>query len=57
VKKMAKGKEILKKNKEELQDHKWIWEGYHYTMTYNKKEFYVVHESTGRVITKGKFQE
>jgi hypothetical protein len=54
---MTKGKEILKKNKEELQDHKWIWEGYHYTMTYNKKEFYIIHESTGKVITKGKFKE
>ena len=55
--KMKKGKEVLKKNKEEWKQHQWIWEGYHYTMTYNKKDFYINHEPTGKTITKGKFQE
>tara|TARA_B110000003_G_scaffold261646_1_gene283581 strand:- start:188 stop:442 length:255 start_codon:yes stop_codon:yes gene_type:complete len=55
--KMTKGKEVLKKNKEEWNQHQWIWEGYKYIMTYNKKNFYINHELTGKTITKGKFQE
>ena len=54
---MTKGKEILKKNKEEWKEHQWIWEGWKYIMTYNVKEFYVIHEPTGKIVTKGNFQE
>ena len=54
---MTKGKELLKKNKEEWIEHEWIWEGWRYMMTYNKKEFHIVHEQSGKVITKGRFKE
>ena len=53
---MTKGKEVIKKNKEKWKEHKWIFEGYPYTMTYNKDSFYIIHESSGRVITKGDFK-
>jgi|TARA_R110000851_G_scaffold30903_1_gene83980 hypothetical protein len=53
---MTKGKEVIKKNKEKWKEHKWIFEGYHYTMIYNKDSFHIIHESSGRVITKGDFK-
>ena len=52
---MTKGKETLKKNKEEWKEHKYIVEGYGYMMVYNKSEFQIIHELSGRTITKGKF--
>ena len=55
--KMTKGKEVLKKNKEEWMEHKWIFEGWSYAMRFNNKEFNITHEPTGKVITKGKFKE
>ena len=55
--KMTKGKEVLKKNKEEWNQHQWIWEGYKYIMTYNKKDFNIAYEPTGKIITKGNFKE
>jgi len=55
--KMTKGKETLKKNKEEWKEHEYIYQGYKYIMTYNKIDFYVTHELTGKLVTKGKFQE
>lgn len=54
---MTKGKETLKKNKEEWKEHKYIYKGYKYIMLYNKKDFYTVHELTGQIVTKGKFEE
>ena len=54
---MTKGKEVLKKNKEEWMEHKWIFEGWSYAMRFNNKEFNITHEPTGKVITKGKFKE
>mgnify|MGYP004361552621 CR=1 FL=1 len=53
VRKMAKGKEVLKKNKDEWKEHQFIYDGYKYVMTYNKKDFNIRHELTGKVITKG----
>jgi len=50
------GKEVLKKNKEEWKEHKWIFEGYHYSIIYNKDSFHIIHESSGRQITKGNFK-
>jgi len=53
VRKMTKGKEVLKKNKDEWKEHQFIYDGYKYVMTYNKKDFNIRHELTGKVITKG----
>ena len=53
VRKMAKGKEALKKNKDEWKEHQFIYDGYKFTMTYNKKDFNIRPELTGKVITKG----
>ena len=53
VRKMAKGKEALKKNKDEWKEHQFIYDGYKFVMTYNKKDFNIKHELTGKVITKG----
>tara|TARA_R100001377_G_C3138307_1_gene91767 strand:- start:50 stop:220 length:171 start_codon:yes stop_codon:yes gene_type:complete len=52
---MTKEKKILKKNKKEWKEHKWIFEGYRYIMVYNKSQFQIIHEPTGRTITKGEF--
>lgn len=57
VRKMAKGKEALKKNKDEWKEHQFIYDGYKYVMTYNKKDFNIAHELTGKIITKGNFKE
>jgi hypothetical protein len=46
---MEKGKETLKKNKE----HKYIWEGYTYFLMSKGKEFHIVHEPSGKIVTKG----
>ena len=54
---MAKGKEALKKNKEIWKEHQFIYEGYKFIMNYNKKDFNIAHELTGRIITKGNFKE
>ena len=53
---MTKGKEILKRNNEEWHEHKYIYEGYGYIMVYNKSDFQIIHELSGRTITKGKFK-
>jgi len=50
---MTKGKETLKKNKEEWKEHKFIWEGFTYYVMSKKNEFHIVHEPTGRIVTKG----
>lgn len=50
---MPKGKEVLKKNKNEWKEHKFIWEGYTYFLMSKGKEFHIVHESSGRIVTKG----
>ena len=54
---MTKGKEVLKKNKDEWKEHQFIYDGYKYVMTYNKKDFNIAHELTGKIITKGNFKE
>ena len=53
---MTKGKKLLEKNKQEWKEHKYIFEGYGYIMVYNKTNFQIIHEPSGRVITKGEFQ-
>lgn len=50
---MVKEKKEIKK----WMEHKWIFEGWNYTMRFNDKEFNITHEPTGKVITKGKFKE
>lgn len=50
---MKKGKETLKKNKEQWKEHKFIWEGYSYYLMSKKNEFHIVHEPTGKIVTKG----
>jgi hypothetical protein len=50
---MAKGKEALKKNKELWKEHEFYYDGYKFIMSYNKKDFNIKHELTGKVITKG----
>lgn len=54
---MAKGKEALKKNKDTWKEHSFIYDGYKFTMNYNKKDFNIAHELTGKIITKGNFKE
>ena len=54
---MAKGKEILKKNKDTWKEHSFIYDGYKFTMNYYKKDFNIAHELTGKIITKGNFKE
>ena len=53
---MTKGKEVIKKNKVEWQEHKWIWEVYPYTMIYKKDNFHITHESSDTFITNGEFK-
>ncbi len=55
--KMTKGKEVLKKNKNEWKEHQFIYDGYKFVMTYNKKDFNIAHKLTGKIITKGNFKE
>jgi len=50
---MEKGKETLKKNKEQWKEHKYIWEGYTYFLMSKGKEFHIVHEPSGKIVTKG----
>ena len=50
---MAKGREALKRNKDEWKEHQFIYDGYKFIMTYNKKDFNIKHELTGKIITKG----
>tara|TARA_R110002110_G_scaffold74573_2_gene197306 strand:+ start:75 stop:236 length:162 start_codon:yes stop_codon:yes gene_type:complete len=47
VRKMAKKKE------DEWKEHQFIYDGYKFIMTYNKKDFNIKHELTGKIITKG----
>lgn len=47
---------ITIKIKDEWKTHKWIFEGYHYTMIFNKDSFHIIHECSGRQITKGDFK-
>jgi hypothetical protein len=50
---MKKGKETLEKNKEQWKEHKFIWEGYAYFIMSKKNKFHIVHEPTGKIVTKG----
>ena len=50
-------KRAVKKGEEGWDEHKWIFEGWNYTMRFSDKEFNITYEATGKVITKGKFKE
>jgi len=50
---MTKGKETLQKNKNEWKEHKFVWEGYTYFIMSKGNEFHIVHEPTGKIVTKG----
>ncbi len=50
---MTNGKGTLKKNKNEWKEHKFVWEGYTYFIMSKGNEFHIVHEPTGKIVTKG----
>ena len=52
---MTKGKKVLEKNQEESKEHKFKYEGYGFMVLYNKEQFQIIHDQSGRVITKGDF--
>ena len=49
------GVKMAKKKEDEWKEHHFIYDGYKFIMTYNKKDFSIKHELTGKVITKGEF--
>jgi len=53
---MTKGKKVLKKNNDEWKECRWIYQGYPFIMTYNKSEFYIVNELSGKTVTNNKFK-
>jgi hypothetical protein len=52
---MTKGKKVLQKNRDEWKECRWIYQGYPFIMTYNKSEFYIVNELSGKIVTNNKF--
>ena len=50
---MTKGQEMLKKINEEWNEHRFVWEGYTYFIMSKGNEFHIVHEPTGKIVTKG----
>jgi len=53
---MTKGKETLKKNKNEWKEHKFVWEGYTYFLMSKEKNFILFMNLQERLLQRGSYE-